>query len=111
MAELFHIAERVAWQHAVGSAAYALPGPFIHLSARHQVLRPANLLYRGRTDLLLLVIDETALPPGALVWEPGSHGEAEDFPHLYAELPTAAVVKTIDFPCQADGTFELPEGV
>lgn len=60
---------------------------------------------------MLLAIDGVRLPSGALVWEPGSHGETEDFPHLYASLPAAAVVNVIDFPCQADGTFVLPEGV
>ena len=106
---LVHIATSADWRRAEKEQSYSLEGPFIHLSEPHQVLRPANLLYRGRADLVLLVIDRDALPPGALVYEPGSFGEAEQFPHLYSALPTAAVTAVVPFPCRPDGSFELPE--
>ncbi len=111
---LFHIISVDDWAEAQRSGGYnpsslAIEG-FIHLSARDQILRPANLLYRGRDDLLLLRLDAEALGE-AVVWEPGSHGEAEDFPHLYGPLPLSAVVGTIDFPCGPDGGFVLPEAL
>lgn len=109
--DLFHIIGTDDWAEAARTGEYSPPSMeaegFIHLSARHQILRPANLLYRGRADLLLLRIDADALDAN-LVWEPGSHGEAEDFPHLYGALNVDAVVGTIDFPCGTDGGFELP---
>ena len=109
--DLFHIIGSDDWAEAAATGVYSPPSitteGFIHLSARHQILRPANLLYRGRDDLLLLRIDATALD-AELVWEPGSHGEAEDFPHLYGALNLDAVVGTIEFPCGTDGGFELP---
>ena len=112
---LLHIVDNARWSAALIEGTYTPPGfdrdGFIHLSAPHQVLRPANLLYRGRTDLSLLVIDESALPPAALAWERGSHGEDEDFPHLYAPLPVMAVQRVLAFPCAADGSFVLPTGV
>jgi uncharacterized protein (DUF952 family) len=110
-----HIVERARWADALDGDSYAperfAEDGFIHLSAPHQVLQPANLLYRGRDDLSLLVIDDTALPRAALRWEPGSHGEAELFPHLYAALPLAAVRRVVPFPCEADGSFVLPASV
>ena len=111
---LFHIVDRDAWAEAERLGRYApdsvaIEG-FIHLSELAQVLRPANLLYCGRHDLVLLVIE-----PGALradvVYEPGSHGEDEHFPHLYGPLNLDAVVAVVDFPCRADGHFELPPDV
>lgn len=108
---LLHIAARADWEHAQQQGSYQLDGPYLHLSERHQVLRPANLLYRGRDDLVLLVIARDALPAGALVYEPGAHGEDERFPHLYAPLPLDAVVGVVEFPCGADGSFALPADV
>ena len=109
--DLFHIIGADDWAEAAAAGVYSPPSMategFIHLSARHQILRPANLLYRGREDLLLLRIAADDLD-AELVWEPGSHGETEDFPHLYGALNLDAVVGTIDFPCGVDGGFELP---
>lgn len=109
--DLFHIIAVSDWEAALDNGVLEPPSlaaeGFIHLSAHHQILRPANLLYRGRTDLVLLRIDAAKLD-AELVWEPGSHGEAEDFPHLYGALNVDAVRGTISFPCGDDGGFVLP---
>lgn len=111
---LFHIIGRTDWNAAQEKGAYE-PGSlategFIHLSQRSQILRPANLLYTGRDDLALLVIAPERVD-SEVVLEPGSHGETENFPHLYGPLNLDAVVDVIDFPCGDDGTFELPSGL
>ena len=108
---LFHIVSADDWSAARRIGVYApdslaIEG-FVHLSEEHQILRPANLLYRHRTDLWLLVIDQDEL--GAdVVYEPGSHGEDDDFPHLYGPVNLDAVVRTVAFPPGPDGTFALP---
>lgn len=111
---LFHIIGNADRQAAMEAGRYAPPGlaseGFIHLSARSQILRPANLLYQGRSDLVLLVIDPDKLE-NDVVYEPGSHGEAEDFPHLYGTLNLDAIVDVVEFPCGPDGGFELPQGL
>jgi uncharacterized protein (DUF952 family) len=65
---------------------------FIHLSAPEQVHLPANRLFHGRQDLVLLHIDP-ALLDSPVRWEPGvpADPEATLFPHLYGPLPVAAV--------------------
>lgn len=88
---LFHLATRQAWADAQPLGHYAPPSlvteGFIHLSSEVQWPATALRYYRGRTDLLLLTIDETRL--GAEVrWEM-AHGEA--FPHLYGPLAVDAV--------------------
>lgn len=111
---LFHIIAEHDWAVAQQAGQYRPAGleseGFIHLSQKGQILRPANLLYQGRIDLILLVIDPQ-LVDAEVVYEPGSHGEAEDFPHLYGALNIDAVIETVDFPCGEDGTFCLPEGL
>lgn len=111
---LLHIAARDAWAAAAGRGVYAPEGwerdGFVHCSAPHQYLHPANLLYRGRDDVVLLVIDPAALA-APLRWEPGTHGEDDLFPHVYGPLDTAAVRAVVDLPCGDDGGFTEPPGL
>ncbi|MCW1957790.1 MAG: DUF952 domain-containing protein [Mycobacterium sp.] len=68
------------------------PG-FVHLSTQQQVHLPADRLFAGRDDLIVLYVDP-ALLDAPLLWEPGVPGDPPSmlFPHLYGPLPTAAVV-------------------
>ncbi|MCG5433881.1 DUF952 domain-containing protein [Mycobacterium sp. MYCO198283] len=79
---------------------------FIHLSAPYQVHLPANRLYAGRTDLVLLHVDPERLD-APVRWEPGVATDpgAMVFPHLYGPLPTGAVIRVTDFRPGPDGAF------
>ena len=80
---------------------------FVHLSAQNQVHLPANRLFAGRVDLVLLYLDPYRL--GAPVrWEPGVPDDpaAMLFPHLYGPLPADAVVDVRPYVPGTDGRFE-----
>lgn len=79
---------------------------FVHLSAPHQVHLPANRIFSGRTDLLLLHVDPAALT-SPLRWEPGVPTDPESmlFPHLYGPLPVEAVIDVTSYPPGPDGCF------
>jgi uncharacterized protein (DUF952 family) len=79
---------------------------FVHLSTPEQVHLPANRLYTGRTDLLLLRIDPARLS-SPVRWESGvaTDPAAMEFPHLYGPLPVAAVISITSFPPDVDGWF------
>jgi len=79
---------------------------FIHLSAPEQVHLPANRLYRGRDDLVLLHIDP-ALLDSPVRWEPAVQTDPESmlFPHLYGPLPARAVIRVTAYRPSPDGTF------
>ncbi|WP_422748026.1 DUF952 domain-containing protein [Mycobacterium sp. WMMD1722] len=82
---------------------------FVHLSTPEQVHLPANRLFRGRTDLVLLHVDP-ALLSDPVRWEPGVADDPASmrFPHLYGPLPTAAVIGVTPYRPEPDGLFAPP---
>ena len=110
---ILHICPRAVWDAAVAAGHYegdtlAVQG-FIHCSTPEQVHLPATALFRGRTDLVLLLIDEARLPV-PINWEDGDppHPDGWQFPHLYAALPIDAVVGVVDYRPDPDGAFSPP---
>jgi uncharacterized protein (DUF952 family) len=79
---------------------------FVHLSTPDQVHLPANRLYAGRGDLVLLRIDPARLS-SPVRWEPGvpTDPAAMEFPHLYGPLPIAAVISVTPYRPDANGRF------
>ncbi len=79
---------------------------FVHLSTIEQAHLPANRLYRGRRDMVLLFIDPAVLE-APIRWEPGVPSDPQSmlFPHLYGRLPVDAVIKSVPYLPGADGTF------
>jgi uncharacterized protein (DUF952 family) len=108
---ILHAVSRAAWSAAQGQGAFtadSLAGEgFIHCSKRGQILRVANLLYRGQPGLVLLVIDPRRLT-SELRWEPGVDLAAELFPHVYGPINLEAVVNVLDFEPGPDGSFAMP---
>ena len=79
---------------------------FIHCSYEDQVLVPANALFAGQSDLLLLVIDPKRLTSDLVVEDSYASGTA--FPHIYGPIDLDAVIDSIPFPCNSEGLFHLP---
>lgn len=79
---------------------------FVHLSTPAQVHLPANRLYAGRTDLVLLRVDAARLS-SPVRWEPGVPADpvGMEFPHLYGPLPVAAVISVTSYPPDGHGRF------
>lgn len=109
---LVHLASEQEWSAARndGWIAPKSAGPeveaFVHLSTVEQVHLPANRLYHGRRDMVLLYVEVSAL--GSPVrWESGVPTDpvSMQFPHLYGPLPVRAVVKVIAYPPAPDGNF------
>jgi len=79
---------------------------FVHLSTPEQVHLPANRLYAGRTDLVLLHVEPARLS-SPIRWEPGVPGDPDAmvFPHLFGPLPAEAVISVTPYEPGADGVF------
>jgi len=108
---LYHIASQADWARARAEGEYSADSletqGFIHCSTRAQVLDVANALFRGRSDLVLLLIDERRLR--APVRYENLEGGARLFPHLYGPLNLDAVVRALPFQPDSEGGFRLPE--
>lgn len=82
---------------------------FVHCSDPGTAHLPAQLLYQGREDLLLLEIDPAAVT-APVRWEPADPPVPGNpwFPHVYGPIETSAVVGVHEFPPESDGIFVLP---
>jgi uncharacterized protein (DUF952 family) len=109
MSTIVHIAEAAQWQRARESGSYRgdtlETEGFIHCSRPQQVVPVANAFYRGRADLVLLVIDLEQVQ-AEVRYEAAPEGEL--FPHVYGPLNADAVRAVLPFAPRADGTFALP---
>ncbi len=111
---LLHLIDRAGWSAAQAAGVIApLPSTgvdFVHLSTPDQVALPANRLFGGRDDVLLLVLDPARIGH-EVRWEPGTHGDpaAMRFPHAYGPVPVAAVLAVLDYRPGADGRFADPD--
>jgi len=109
MPRIFHITTRAAWDAAKAAGSYTADSlqteGFIHCSQAEQVAWVANTRFRGRTDLVLLHVDETAV--GAEVRRENLEGGTTLFPHIYGPLPVRAVMDVTPMTPSPDGTFDL----
>jgi uncharacterized protein (DUF952 family) len=109
---IFHLTSQDEWQQAKLKDEYKPTDfhseGFIHCSYKAQLLAVANRRFRGRNDLLVLVIEPAKL--NCQVIDENLEGGTEPFPHIYGALPIGAVVESRAFPCDPDGTFTLPWG-
>ncbi|MGW0158402.1 DUF952 domain-containing protein [Mycobacterium sp. NPDC003323] len=107
---LLHLCSGAEWEQASAAGAHRpaslAEAGFVHLSTPEQVHLPANRLFAGRTDLVLLTIDPAALTD-PVRWEPGVPTDPESmvFPHLYGPLPAAAVTSVTPYLPADDGSF------
>jgi uncharacterized protein (DUF952 family) len=107
---IYHFCPADVWAAAQRDGEYAADTlateGFIHCSPVERVHLPANALVRGRTDLVLLEIDEARLPEPPR-WEHGDPTDPETplFPHIYGPIPVAAVVAVRPYRPGPDGSF------
>lgn len=111
---LLHLIDAAGWQAARAAGRLAPPSlaevGFVHLSTPEQVVLPADRLFAGRQDVLLLVLDPARIDV-EIRWEPGTHGDPAQmrFPHAYGPVPVEAVRAVLEYRPGPDGRFGAPE--
>lgn len=99
---LVHLIEPATWRAALTDGAVRPPSlddvGFVHLSEPEQVHLPAQALFPGRRDLVLLVVDPARLEH-PVRYEPGMPADSAGmrFPHLYGPLPVTAVIAVVPY--------------
>jgi uncharacterized protein (DUF952 family) len=92
---IYHVTNKKDWAAAQANGTFTAPSlfteGFIHTSQEQQVQGVLQRYYQGKTDLLLLHIDETKLT-AELKYELAPSIN-EDFPHVYGGINLNAVVK------------------
>ena len=111
MATIYHLIREQDWATARDAGQYR-PGSlsdegFVHCSQDvEQMLRVAQRLYPGQTDMLALELD-TEQVHYPIITEPSRSGEL--YPHIYGPLETAAVARVWRLTLVDDGNFALAE--
>ncbi len=112
---VFKICSHASWREAAAAGRYGgspadVADGFIHLSTATQVGETARKYFAGQGDLVLVAVDTDVLGKlsgGALQWEPSRGGDL--FPHLYGDLPVAAVSWVQRLPIGANGRHVFPD--
>ncbi|GAA0358629.1 DUF952 domain-containing protein [Bacillus horti] len=105
-----HITTKEKWEQAKVKGYYDHESieeeGFIHCSSIEQVVKVANNIYKGESELLLLLIQESIVKP-KVIWE-DLYDLNELYPHIYGVLNIEAVMRTYEFNLMEDGSFQLP---
>ncbi len=110
---VFHLALADEWAAAFATGEYRESTlglsldqvGFIHMCHLNQLRGVADTFYRGRGDVMLLVIDPARV--GALLINEPAAESGEIFPHLYGALPVAAVTAAVSVGQTSDGRLDL----
>ena len=109
----YRIAETADWQAAQATGRFASADlsaeGFIHTSERAQILETARRYYYGRTDLVLLEVDEAVLSAVGVRYERNWVNSREAFfTHVFGPVPLGAITRQWPFVADAAGGFALP---
>jgi len=104
---IYHLAGKAEWEAGAASPEYRAGSlaeeGFVHCSEDEaQMLRVANRLFNGRTDLVVLDLNLDALT-SPLKREPSRSGEI--YPHIYGPINIDAVVRVRRLVPDGDGIF------
>lgn len=120
MRRILHLAKRSDWETARLDGTYrwstrdatVADTGFVHASTSAQLPRVAAMAYADlpSSELVVLVVDlDTLTSQGIDVrWE-NLDGGTEPFPHVYAPLPTSAVVAVLDVGGDGSGGHAMPD--
>jgi uncharacterized protein (DUF952 family) len=114
MRTIFHITSEQSWEQAQRAGSYSSDTldseGFIHCSTTWQVMRIANRMYRGQSDLVLLTIDADKLQAPMRYERPTDNPyTAQRFPHIYGPINLDAVIEASPLVPGENGLFSMKQ--
>jgi len=106
---IYKIATAALWHEAEAKGAFTgapidLKDGYIHFSTAEQAQETVALHFKGQDDLVIVAVSTEPLQD-ALKWEASRGGQL--FPHLYKDLPLAAVQWVKPLRMKADGSHDF----
>lgn len=106
---IFHLVTKEDWKNHINNSEYTPQSideqGFIHCSSGKNIEDTANRLFKGKENVMLLVIN-TALVDHAIKYEADPE-TGEEFPHIYGPLNTGAVIDKIEIVPEEDGSYNI----
>lgn len=111
MSLIYHLAQKDCWNEQSKDGSYKgcdadLGDGFLHFSTREQIVESARIHKAGRDDLILLAVVADDIPE-ILRWEKSRNNKF--FPHVYGEIPVAAVKWSHELQLDEYGRHIFPE--
>jgi uncharacterized protein (DUF952 family) len=109
---IFHIVAPDDWARAEAVGTYRPPSVeaegFVHFSFADQVAGTANLLYRERSELIVVELDPAQVDAELVVED--SYGGGTEFPHIYGAIPTSAKIAIYALERDENGDWAFTPG-
>ncbi len=106
---IFHLVPRDEWKSSQNAGLYEPDSleeeGFIHCSNGNQIQEVANRYYKGKEDIMLIVIDVASLEPDVKLETPGDSDQK--YPHIKGPLNIDAIIDKIDLAPEDDGSFYI----
>lgn len=108
---IYHLATETEWAAWKDKDVYApkkfAQEGFIHCSAKSQVEKTANRLFKSYPKMLLLFIDDVS-EKDFIKYE-NLEGGKELFPHIYRKIPKNSIIKIVSIAKTNDNLFDFPD--
>lgn len=106
---IYHITTKSLWAKQKNSKYFLAPplekDGFIHCSTENQTIPTLNRRFKGKTDLILLKIDEDKVDSKIIYEDLSKMGKKH--PHIYGQIPTKAVTDILNLKPGKNGEFDL----
>ena len=106
---IFHVVKKEDWKSQKKDSRYhpeTLDSEgFIHCSSGNKIEEVTNRLYKGETDVLLIIINTTLVEP-EIRYESSGNSDSK-YPHIYGPLNMDAVIDKIELAAEDDESFKI----
>lgn len=106
---IFHVVKKEDWKLQKKDSRYHPESidteGFIHCSPGREIEEVTNRLFKGESDILLIIINTTLVEP-EIRYENSGDSDTK-YPHIYGPLNMDAVIDKIELASEDDGSYKI----